>query len=86
LDAGIKEARIVIDPGSVSSGTEHPWYERDAEVLANLGLMRELRRPSMSAFSRKSLIAKLTGAEVPSDSLGGSLAAAVLAVATAHPW
>jgi dihydropteroate synthase len=43
--------------------------------------MRELRRPVYVGVSRKSFIAKLTGAEDPSDRLGGSIAAAVLAVA-----
>ena len=82
LDAGIKEARIVIDPGiGFFRQLSTPWYERDAEVLANLGLMRELRRPVYVGVSRKSFIAKLTGAEDPSDRLGGSIAAAVLAVA-----
>lgn len=82
LDAGIKPSNIVIDPGiGFFRDQSMPWYERDVEVLANLRSMIALGRPIYIGVSRKSFIAKLTGAEDPSDRLGGSIAAAVMAVA-----
>jgi len=81
-ESGIDESKIVVDPGiGFFRRLSTPWHERDAEVLANLRSMVVLRKPVYVGVSRKSFIAKLTGAEDPSERLGGSIAAAALAVA-----
>lgn len=79
--AGIDSSKIAVDPGiGFFRCFKSPWYERDIIVLFKLGLLRKLGKPVYLGVSRKSFIAKITGAEEPDDRLGGSIAATALAV------
>ena len=79
--AGIAEGRIVVDPGiGFFREQSIPWDAWDAEVLANLAVLRDLGRPLCVGLSRKSFIGAITGRRSPADRLAGSLAATALAV------
>ena len=73
--AGIDKKKILVDPGFGFGKTlEH-----------NLALLRALARfaelaPVVAGLSRKSMIAALTGRQVPAERVAGSAAAALIAV------
>jgi dihydropteroate synthase len=74
--AGIDRKRLLVDPGFGFGKTlEH-----------NLGLLRGLDRfatlgvPVLAGLSRKSMLGRITGREVPAERVHASVAAAVIAV------
>ena len=73
---GVPEARIVLDPGIGFGKT----VVHNLELIDRLGELREIGRPVVVGASRKRFIGAITGREV-GDRLGGSIAAAVLALA-----
>ena len=74
-DGGVNTKKIMVDPGIGFGKT----LEHNLEILARLGEFKSLGKPIVIGVSRKSFIGKLTGR--PADQrLGGSVAAAVLAV------
>jgi dihydropteroate synthase len=80
--AGIRDERIVLDPGiGFFREGAVSWVEWDASVIAHLECLLELDRPLCVAVSRKSFIGAIAGRASPGDRLAGSLAATALAVA-----
>jgi dihydropteroate synthase len=76
--AGIAPERIAVDPGIGFGKT----LEHNLQLLANCRRLRQLGAALLIGASRKSLIGKLAGGgAVAKDRLGGSLAAALAAVA-----
>ncbi|OPY31246.1 MAG: dihydropteroate synthase [Methanomassiliicoccales archaeon PtaU1.Bin124] len=73
--AGIKEEKIILDPG-LGFGKE---AEQNLELLRRLKEFRCLGRPLLIGASRKRFIGHVTGGD-PKDRLEGSLAAAMIAV------
>ena len=73
---GVPEERIWLDPGIGFGKT----VEHNLELLRRLAELTELGRPLVVGTSRKSLIGKLTGAEVD-ERLGGTVASCALAFA-----
>jgi len=74
--AGVPEDAILVDPGIGFGKT----VEHNLELIGRLGELRELGRPIVFGASRKRFIGAITGREVD-ERLGGSVAAAVLALA-----
>ncbi|MDX2159437.1 MAG: dihydropteroate synthase [Hyphomicrobiaceae bacterium] len=74
--AGIPRERIIVDPGIGFGKT----VEHNAELLAGASLFHGLGTTLMIGSSRKSFIAKLTGALDPSERLPGSLAGALAGI------
>lgn len=75
--AGLAVERIVVDPGiGFGKGLAH-----NLALLAGLDRLTALGRPVLIGVSRKRFIGELTGVAEPDARLGGSLAAASLAVA-----
>ena len=72
---GVREERIVLDPGLGFAKTA----EHCVALLAALPRLRRLGRPLLVGPSRKSFIGRITGAEVQ-DRLPGTLAAVTVAV------
>ncbi len=82
VQAGIDDSKIIVDPGiGFYRCFDVPWYERDMIVLSKLKSLNRLGKPVYLGVSRKSFIAKITGAEEPEKRLSGSIAAVALAVA-----
>jgi len=74
-DAGIARERIVIDPGfGFGKTTAH-----NLELLRHLGELRAQGWPVLVGLSRKSMLGRIAGRELP-DRMPASLAAALLAV------
>jgi dihydropteroate synthase len=73
--AGVARDRIVLDPGIGFAKTA----EQSLELLARIGELRALGRPILVGPSRKSFIAKVSGAPVE-DRLPGTLAAVAACV------
>jgi dihydropteroate synthase len=73
--AGVREDRILLDPGIGFAKTS----EQSIEVLARLPELAELGRPLLVGPSRKSFIGAITGAP-PGERLAGTLAAVAAAV------
>ena len=73
--AGIPAGRILLDPGFGFGKT----LTHNLTLLAGLGAIAALGTPVVVGLSRKAMIGALTGRAV-TERLGGSLAAAVLAV------
>jgi dihydropteroate synthase len=73
--AGVREDRIVLDPGIGFAKTA----EQSVEVLARLPELAGLGRPLLVGPSRKSFIGAITGAPAD-DRLAGTLAAVTAAV------
>jgi len=72
---GVSPRKIMVDPGIGFGKT----LEHNLEILARLREFKKLGRPLVIGVSRKSFIGRVTGS--PADErLGGSIAAAVLAV------
>lgn len=75
-DAGLAQDRLVADPGiGFAKHAEH-----NLELLANLDELHALGVPLLVGVSRKSMIGALTGREVPTERLAGSLGALSAAV------
>ncbi|MGB2825945.1 MAG: dihydropteroate synthase, partial [Thermoplasmata archaeon] len=74
--AGISADKIMIDPG-IGFGKN---LDHNIEILTRLRELRSLGKAIAIGVSRKSFIGKITGSPID-DRRGGSLAAAVLAVA-----
>ena len=74
VDAGIPPDHILIDPGFGFGKT----LEHNLKLLRHLQELLDLGYPVLVGLSRKSSIARLTGADAD-DRLAGSLAAATLA-------
>ncbi|MDO8535550.1 MAG: dihydropteroate synthase [Candidatus Omnitrophota bacterium] len=73
--AGIKENKIIIDPGIGFGKT----LRHNLEILRDLRCFKKLGYPLCVGTSRKSFIGKVLGSEDPEDRLTGSLATAVMA-------
>nr|BAL58205.1 dihydropteroate synthase [uncultured prokaryote] len=75
-EKGYPEKRIIIDPGIGFGKT----VEQNLHIIANLKLLKVLKRPILVGASRKSFIGALSGNVPPEERLPGSLAAAIMAV------
>ena len=75
--AGVARERIAIDPGIGFGKT----IEHNLELLRRLPELAALGYPLVVGVSRKRFIGALTGVAAPLERLGGSLAAALYAVA-----
>ncbi|MCX5668079.1 MAG: dihydropteroate synthase [Candidatus Omnitrophica bacterium] len=73
--AGIKDDKIIIDPGIGFGKT----VGHNLEILRGLGYFKKLGYPLCVGTSRKSFIGKILGCEDPEDRLAGSLATAAVA-------
>jgi len=76
VDSGVEAARICIDPGPGFGKN----YSQNLELLQNTAYFANLGSPPfllMSAWSRKRFIGEITGEEVPSKRVAGSVAAAL---------
>jgi len=77
-DARIPKEHCIIDPGiGFFRNQTTPWHEFDLEVLQQLGVLVDLRRPLLVSASRKSFIGKLLDRPDPADRLGASIAVAL---------
>ena len=75
VEAGVREDRILLDPGIGFAKTA----EQSVEVLGRLPELLSLGRPLLVGPSRKSFIGAITGAP-PEERLAGTLAAVTAAV------
>ena len=75
VGAGVREDRILLDPGIGFAKTA----EQSVEVLGRLPELLSLGRPLLVGPSRKSFIGSITGAP-PAERLAGTLAAVTAAV------
>ena len=73
--SGIKDDKIIIDPGIGFGKT----VGHNLEILRKLRYFKKLGYPLCVGTSRKSFIGKLIGSKDPEDRLAGSLATAVIA-------
>lgn len=73
---GVPEEMILVDPGIGFGKT----VEHNLELIGHLGELRRIGRPIVVGASRKRFIGTITGRDV-GERLGGSIAAAVLALA-----
>jgi len=76
--AGIAAERVIVDPGFGFAKTP----AQNLELVRRLGELRGLGRAIMIGPSRKSTIGALTGGSTPDQRVEGSIALAVLCVAT----
>lgn len=78
MQAGVAPERICVDPGPGFGKTLKHNIEmlKNSAAFAHLG---ELPFISLAAWSRKGTIGELSGVSVPSERLGGSIAAALYA-------
>lgn len=72
LSAGIAKNNIIVDPG-IGFGKR---LDHNLQILANLSLFHGLGVPLLIGVSRKSFIGKITGEEIASNRVPGSIAAA----------
>ncbi len=81
IQSGIREERVVVDPGiGFFRRRGIPWHEWDCAILAALGRLRDLGRPVCIGVSRKSFVGEIAGEPDPGRRLPGSLAAVTAAV------
>jgi dihydropteroate synthase len=81
IQAGIREERVVVDPGiGFFRRRGIAWHEWDCAILAALGRLRDLGRPVCIGVSRKSFVGEIAGEPDPGRRLPGSLAAVTAAV------
>jgi dihydropteroate synthase len=73
---GIAEERLLVDPGIGFGKT----VEHNLELLRRLGEIAALGRPVVIGTSRKSFLGRLTGREVASERVAGTVATNVLAL------
>ncbi len=76
LKFGIKEDRIIIDPGIGFGKT----FEHNLELLNNLKEFSLLEKPIVIGVSRKAFIGKILGDIPPQDRLEGTAAAVAIAI------
>lgn len=76
LQFGIKEERLIIDPGIGFGKT----FEHNLEILNNLREFSLLEKPVAVGVSRKAFIGKILGDVPPSDRLEGTAAAVAIAI------
>jgi dihydropteroate synthase len=74
-EAGIDSGRIAVDPGIGFGKT----LNHNLDILAKLGLYKDIGSPVMLGASRKSFIGMITPSQVPKDRVPGSLAAVLSA-------
>lgn len=74
--AGVKEEKIIVDPGIGFGKT----LEHNLEILNRLGELKKLGRPICIGTSRKSFIGKVLNIEDPRDRLTGTIASSAIAV------
>jgi dihydropteroate synthase len=75
--AGIDRARIAVDPGIGFAKTA----DHNLALLPRLGMLLNLGCPIVVGVSRKGFIGRLSGEPIPARRVGGSLAAALHALA-----
>jgi dihydropteroate synthase len=75
LESGISHEQLIIDPGFGFGKTQ----AQNIQMLRQLGRFCDLGVPVMVGISRKSMLGKITGADV-NDRLHASVAAALVAV------
>jgi dihydropteroate synthase len=77
MQHGIAHERIIVDPG-IGFGKR---LEDNLDLLGSLHRFAQFGLPLLVGASRKSFITKVTGAQTsPTERLGGSIAAAIVAV------
>lgn len=76
VDAGVKEDKIIVDPGIGFGKT----VEHNLEILRSLELLSALGKPVLVGPSRKAFIGHILGGAPPSGRLEGTLAACVIAI------
>jgi dihydropteroate synthase len=74
--AGVREARIMVDPGIGFGKT----LEHNLELLRRLDEIVTIGLPVVIGTSRKSFLGRLTGREDPHDRVAATLATTVLAL------
>lgn len=74
--SGVKEEKIIIDPGIGFGKT----VGHNLEILNRLGAFKALGRPICVGASRKSFIGKVLNLEDPGDRLTGTIASSAIAV------
>ena len=74
-EAGIKENKIILDPGIGFGKT----FEQNLEVMARLSELKELGYPILLGTSRKSMIGNILNVE-PKDRVEGTIATTVLGI------
>lgn len=76
-DAGIADARLLIDPGFGFGKT----LQHNLQLLAGLRRIEAISGlPLLVGLSRKSMLGAITGEAIPSERLGASLAVALLSL------
>ena len=75
--AGIAPERLIVDPGIGFGKT----LQHNLQLVEGLSLLHGLGLPVMFGASRKTFIGKLTGVEVASERMVGSIAANLAALA-----
>ncbi|MFW9852244.1 MAG: dihydropteroate synthase [Candidatus Thorarchaeota archaeon] len=78
LNNGIKEDRIIIDPG-IGSWEARDYYH-DYSLIRNLEEFRVLNKPIYIGISRKTSIGKALNDAPPEDRLYGSIGATIVAI------
>jgi len=73
--AGVPRERIIVDPG-IGFGK---LLEHNVALLRGVPALLELGRPVLVGPSRKRFIGELTGCDVPTERLGGSIGAVLAA-------
>ncbi|SFB04073.1 Dihydropteroate synthase [Acetitomaculum ruminis DSM 5522] len=74
--AGIKDERIIVDPGVGFGKT----YENNLEVINKVEQLKQFGYPVLLATSRKSVIAKTYETKTPKDRVEGTLVTTVMGV------
>ncbi len=74
--AGIDRRKVLVDPGFGFGKT----LEHNLQLLRDLKRFTDLGSGVYAGLSRKSMIGKITGHDVPADRAAGSVAAALIAV------
>ncbi|MDA8387201.1 MAG: dihydropteroate synthase [Nitrospiraceae bacterium] len=75
-DAGVREDRIIIDPGIGFGKT----VGHNLEILKNLEAFTGLGKPVLAGPSRKAFIGHVLGGAPPGERLEGTIAAAIIAI------
>jgi dihydropteroate synthase len=76
IKSGIKEDKIVIDPGIGFGKT----FEHNLEIIHNLHKFTVLEKPLLIGPSRKAFIGKILGGVPPEDRLEGTAAAVAISI------
>jgi len=76
MGAGVKEERIILDPGIGFGKT----FDENLEILKNLQEFTGLQRPILVGPSRKAFIGKILGDAPASDRIEGTAAAVAISI------